>query len=67
MPPLHSLGVAPAGRLEQIATKADRILGQLDSGLGTGGALRKDPALYDELKTLATDLRKHPWKILWKD
>lgn len=56
-----------AGQLEQIAAKADRVLGRLDAGEGTGGALLKDPALYDELRTLVTDLRKHPWKMLWKD
>ncbi|RKG96571.1 MCE family protein [Corallococcus sp. CA053C] len=58
---------AAAGQLEQIAAKADRVLGRLDAGEGTGGALLKDPALYDELRTLVTDLRKHPWKVLWKD
>lgn len=58
---------AAAGQLEQIAAKADRVLGRLDAGEGTGGALLKDPALYEELRTLVTDLRKHPWKVLWKD
>jgi phospholipid/cholesterol/gamma-HCH transport system substrate-binding protein len=53
--------------LEQIAGRADRVLGRLEAGEGTGGALLKDPALYDELRTLVTDLRKHPWKVLWKD
>jgi phospholipid/cholesterol/gamma-HCH transport system substrate-binding protein len=27
----------------------------------------KDPTHHDELRTLVTDLRKHPWKLLWKD
>lgn len=59
---------AAAGEhLEQLAAKADRVLGQIESGEGTLGALQKDPTLYNELRTLVTDLRKHPWKIIWKD
>jgi phospholipid/cholesterol/gamma-HCH transport system substrate-binding protein len=54
-------------QLEQLASRADRVLARIEAGEGTGGALLKDPTLYDELRTLVTDLRKHPWKILWKD
>ncbi len=58
---------AAGAQLEQIAARADRVLARLEAGEGTGGALLKDPTLYNELRTLVTDLRKHPWKILWKD
>ncbi|XXF74918.1 MlaD family protein [Myxococcaceae bacterium GXIMD 01537] len=59
---------AAAGeKLEQLAGRADRVLAQIEAGDGTIGALQKDPALYNELRTLVTDLRKNPWKILWKD
>lgn len=58
---------AAAGSLEGIAARADRVLAKIESGEGTAGAVLKDPTLYDELRTLVTDLRKHPWKILWKD
>jgi len=56
-----------AGQLESIAARADRVLGRIEAGEGTVGAILQDPTLYEELRTLTTDLRKHPWKILWKD
>ncbi|MCP3138138.1 MlaD family protein [Pyxidicoccus xibeiensis] len=56
-----------AGQLEGIAGRADRVLAKIEAGEGTAGAVLQDPTLYDELRTLVTDLRKHPWKILWKD
>jgi phospholipid/cholesterol/gamma-HCH transport system substrate-binding protein len=58
---------AAAGSLEGIAARADRVLAKIEGGEGTAGAVLKDPGLYNELRTLVTDLRKHPWKILWKD
>lgn len=56
-----------AGQLEGIAGRADRVLAKIEAGEGTAGAVLQDPTLYNELRTLVTDLRKHPWKILWKD
>jgi phospholipid/cholesterol/gamma-HCH transport system substrate-binding protein len=59
---------AAAGeKLEAMATRGDRILARLEAGEGTVGGAMKDPALYNELKELVTDLRKHPWKLIWKD
>ena len=59
---------AEAGaRLEQVATRADRILARIEAGEGTIGGAHKDPQLYEDLRALVSDLRKHPWKILWKD
>jgi phospholipid/cholesterol/gamma-HCH transport system substrate-binding protein len=54
-------------QLEQLATRADRVLARIEAGEGTGGAMLNDPTLYEELRALVTDLRKHPWKVLWKD
>jgi phospholipid/cholesterol/gamma-HCH transport system substrate-binding protein len=31
------------------------------------GAVMQDKQVYDDLKSLLADLRKHPWKMLWKD
>lgn len=58
---------AAGEKLDVIATRADRLLAKLEAGEGTMGAVLKDPAVYDELKTLLTDVRKNPWKLLWKD
>jgi phospholipid/cholesterol/gamma-HCH transport system substrate-binding protein len=54
-------------KADALATRADRMLTRLEAGEGALGAALKDPAVYDELKTLLTDVRKNPWKLLWKD
>ena len=58
---------AAGEKLDSIATRADRILAKLEAGEGTLGATLKDKQVYDDLKSLLADLRKHPWKMLWKD
>jgi phospholipid/cholesterol/gamma-HCH transport system substrate-binding protein len=58
---------AAGEKLDVIAARAERVMARIEAGEGTLGALQKDPQVYDELKTLLSDLRKHPWKILWKD
>lgn len=58
---------AAGEKLDQMAAKADRLLARIEAGEGTVGALQKDKQVYDDLKTLLSDLRKHPWKMLWKE
>jgi phospholipid/cholesterol/gamma-HCH transport system substrate-binding protein len=58
---------AAGEKLDQMAAKADRLLARIDAGEGTVGALQKDKQVYDDLRTLLSDLRKHPWKMLWKE
>lgn len=31
------------------------------------GALQKDKQVYEDIRGLLSDLRKHPWKVLWKE
>lgn len=54
-------------KVDGLATRADRLLTRMEAGDGTLGALLKDKQAYDDLKSLLADLRKHPWKMLWKD
>ncbi len=58
---------AAGEKLDGIAVRADRMLAKLEAGEGTLGATLKDKQVYDDLKSLLADLRKHPWKMLWKD
>jgi phospholipid/cholesterol/gamma-HCH transport system substrate-binding protein len=58
---------AVGDKADSIATRADRILARLEAGEGTLGAFNKDKQVYDDLKSLLADIRKHPWKILWKE
>ncbi len=52
--------------LQGAATRAERLLADLEDGQGTAGGLLKDPKVYEDLKALVADLKAHPWKILWK-
>lgn len=56
-----------AASFEQLALRGERVLAEIEAGQGTLGALQNDATLYEELRALVTDLRKHPWKVLWKD
>ncbi len=58
---------AAGEKLDQIAAKADRLLTRIEAGEGTVGALQKDKQVYEDLRSLLSDLRKHPWKVLWKE
>lgn len=54
-------------KVDALAGRADKLLTKLEAGEGTLGALAKDKQVYDDLKSLLADLRKNPWKMLWKD
>jgi phospholipid/cholesterol/gamma-HCH transport system substrate-binding protein len=54
-------------KLDGMAARADRIFKKLEAGEGTMGAMIQDKQVYDDLKTLLADLKKHPWKMLWKE
>lgn len=53
--------------LSALAARADRLVAEVEEGKGTLGALAKDPKLYEDLKALVTDLKRHPWKVFWKN
>ena len=52
--------------LEDLATRADRIVTAIDEGKGSVGGVVKDDALYKDLRDLVHDLKAHPWKVFWK-
>lgn len=58
---------ALATDLKRVSTSADAILAGIQKGEGTAGQLVKDPKVYQDLRDLLDDLKKHPWKFLWKD
>ncbi len=53
-------------KLNALVDRADGVLGEVSSGRGTLGALVKDEALYEDLRALITELKAHPWRLLWK-
>lgn len=54
-------------RLGRLTTEVEGLLGQVERGRGTVGALMQDDQIYDDLKELLRDLKAHPWKVLWKE
>ena len=57
---------AAGEKLDAMAARADRLLSRIEAGDGTLGALNKDRQVYEDLRGLLSDLREHPWKVLWK-
>ena len=54
-------------RIEAILGDAKSLSGGVRQGKGTLGALLADQDLYDDLRELLADLRRHPWKVIWKE
>ncbi len=55
-----------AAQLEVLLGRADRILASIEHGDGTVGRAIKDPKLFEDLKAMVSDLKAHPWKVLWR-
>lgn len=57
------------GTLKNLNTSTealDRILTKVDQGEGTVGALLKKDEIYQDMKSLMSDIKAHPWKLLKK-
>jgi phospholipid/cholesterol/gamma-HCH transport system substrate-binding protein len=46
---------------------AGAITKRVRAGQGTIGLLLQDDEIYDDLKELLRDLKRNPWKLIWKD
>jgi len=62
-----------AGKMENTFTEVEGVVKdvkvmtqRLKSGKGTIGALLSDTEMYEDIKELVKDLKRHPWKFLWK-
>jgi phospholipid/cholesterol/gamma-HCH transport system substrate-binding protein len=56
-----------ATRTDKIVARADHIVARLEHGEGTIGQLLEDDEIYDDLKALIRDIKRHPWKIIWQE
>jgi len=43
------------------------LMAQIRSGEGTIGGLLADRELFDDIREMMKDIRRHPWKVLWKE
>lgn len=55
------------GRSVGLVDNLNGILTDLRAGKGTAGALLAREELYADLKELVRDLKRNPWKFLWKE
>lgn len=53
--------------LGKLTGEARLVLAGLHQGKGTAGALLVKDELYDDLKEMVRDLRRNPWKFLWRE
>jgi phospholipid/cholesterol/gamma-HCH transport system substrate-binding protein len=52
--------------IQSVATKLDKALAQIDQKKGTVGMMVYDDETAENLRELLRDLKRHPWKLLWK-
>ncbi|MCC6621229.1 MAG: MCE family protein [Deltaproteobacteria bacterium] len=50
-----------------VLADAKELTGRLKDGQGTIGALLSDREMYDDLREMMKDLKRHPWKFIWKE
>lgn len=61
-------GLPPVlARAEAITRDVQYVTAGLKSGRGTVGQLIVDQEIYDDLKEMLRDLKRHPWKVLWRE
>ena len=56
-----------ATRADKLTERADHIMARIESGEGTVGQMIKDEEIYDDIKELIRDIKRHPWKLIWED
>jgi phospholipid/cholesterol/gamma-HCH transport system substrate-binding protein len=50
-----------------VSRDAETIVGRIERGDGTAGALLVDREIYDDLKEMLRTIKQRPWKIIWKE
>ncbi len=50
--------------MRKLVQTSNRILERVDAGEGTLGRLLTDDTLYEDVREMVADLKKHPWKLL---
>ncbi len=58
---------AVAGQLEKLVSDLTQMAADVRRGKGTLGALLTDREVYDDIRELLLDLKRNPWKVLWKE
>jgi phospholipid/cholesterol/gamma-HCH transport system substrate-binding protein len=54
-------------RITAVTGDAQQIVAQIKRGRGTAGALLVDEQIYEDVKEMVRDLKRNPWKFLWRE
>lgn len=54
-------------QVEQLTKDVQSMVTTMKRGQGTIGGLVQDPQIYDDTKELMRDIKRNPWKVLWRD
>ncbi|MBM4388873.1 MAG: MCE family protein, partial [Deltaproteobacteria bacterium] len=54
-------------KVSVILKDAAELVAYIKDGKGSLGAFLKDKEIYDDLIEMIKDLKRHPWKFLWKE
>lgn len=67
------LGRSIAIKLDNVLTEVQDLARSFDEGItrvknkeGTVGKLLYQDEIYNDLRDMVQDLKKHPWKLFWK-
>lgn len=58
--------LAIGDRIYGAAGSAGKLLARISRGKGSVGALLVKDEIYDDIKELVRDLKRNPWKFLWR-
>ena len=50
-----------------LTSDSRQLIAEIRSGEGTIGQLLNDREIYDDLKETMRQIKRQPWKILWKE
>ena len=54
-------------KVKTVLDGVNKLMDKIRDGEGTVGALLHDREMYDDAREMMKDLKRHPWKFLWKE
>jgi len=55
------------GNVDAVIADVKAVTSKIRDGQGTIGALLADKEMYDDIREMMKDLKRHPWKFIWKE
>ena len=53
--------------LADASAEASELVAHVNAGRGTVGALLRDDEMYDDIRELIRELKRRPWRLIWKE